>query len=125
MNYYYSTNTERQTHQISPAELIRGYSQWVQEYVDKGWNAFLLTFMFQPMGGGNKAILKGMAAEVERVYSAFITRVVRKPNAECDKLNRPIMIAAPDGRVFKHKKRQRSTMGYTCTGFWSFPGTRD
>jgi hypothetical protein len=81
MNNYYSKIAQRQTQQISPVELIRGYSQWVQEYVDKGWNAFLLTFMFQPMGGGNRAILNSMAAEVERVYSALITRVVRRPNA--------------------------------------------
>jgi hypothetical protein len=91
---------------IPSSELINGYSQWIQEYMDKGWNASLLTLMFKPLGGGDKAALTKMKDEVDRVYSTFITRVVRNPNSEYQKGSRPILIAAPDRPVLKNEKQK-------------------
>ena len=40
--------------------------------------------------------MQGMSDEVDRVYSTFLTRAVRKPHCPSQKDNRPILIAAPD-----------------------------
>lgn len=95
--------------ELTPKHLIAGYSKWLKDYVDRrGWNPFLMTFMFKPLKGSQQAVIYQMNDEVERVYSTFITRVVRKPNVifqryscEC-----PILIAAPDRPVPKHKKQR-------------------
>jgi hypothetical protein len=86
-------------------KIIDGYSQWVQGYMGNGWKAFLVTFMFRPLGGDRPALTK-MMEEVDRVYSTFITRVVRNPNSPTQKASRPILIAVPDRPVFKHERLQ-------------------
>jgi hypothetical protein len=102
----YNLSTSDQTPYIPTSKLINGYSQWVQEYMNKGWNAFLLTFMFKPLSGGDKTTLNKMTDEVDRVYSTFITRVVREPHSEYQKESRPILIAAPDRPVLKNEKQK-------------------
>jgi hypothetical protein len=47
-----------------------------------------------------------MTDEVDRVYSTFITRVVRKPHSEYQKESRPILIGAPDRPVLKNEKQK-------------------
>ena len=59
-----------------------------------------------PLGGVDKAALNKMMDEVERVYSTFITRVVRNPNSEYQKESRPILVAAPDRPVLKNEKQE-------------------
>jgi hypothetical protein len=93
----------------STNDLITACSQWIQRYIDTyGWNPFLLTFMFKPLKGSQQGILHQMSTEVDRVYSTFVTRVVRKPNSVYQKyLNtRPLLIAFPDRPVGKHKKQR-------------------
>src|SRR6266446_9124816 len=62
--------------------------------------------MFKPLGGGDKAALNKMMDEVERVYSTFITSVVRKPHSKYQKESRPILIVAPDRPVLKNEKQK-------------------
>jgi hypothetical protein len=93
----------------STNELIIACSQWIQQYIDNyGWNPFLMTFMFKPLKGKHEAIMQQMSDEVDRVYSTFVTRVVRKPNSMYQKyLNyRPLLIAVPDRPVAKHAKQR-------------------
>src|SRR6266404_8718730 len=90
-------------------ELSTAYSKWIQQYIDKyGWNPFLMTFMFKPLKGNQEAIMQQMNDEVDRVYSTFITRVVRKPNSVYQKYlySRPLLIAVPDRPVPKHAKQR-------------------
>jgi len=90
-------------------ELIKAYSQWIQQYIDNyGWNPFLMTFMFKPLKGRQEAIMQQMNDEVDRVYSTFITRVVRKPNSVYQRYlySRPLLIAVPDRPVAKHAKQR-------------------
>jgi hypothetical protein len=47
-----------------------------------------------------------MTDEVDRVYSAFITRVVRRPHSEYQKDFRPMLIVAPDRPVLKNEKQK-------------------
>ena len=91
---------------MSVHNLIDAYSKWLQGYVDeKGWNPFLLTFMYKPLKGHSEAITHQMKDEVDRVYSTFITRVVRNPNSKHQKHLRPILIAVPDRPVAKYEKQ--------------------
>ena len=52
--------------------------------------------------------MQQMNDEVDRVYSTFITRVVRKPNSVYQKYlySRPLLIAVPDRPVPKHAKQR-------------------
>ena len=43
--------------QNSPKQLIAGYSELIQQRIDQGFNAFLLTFMFKQLAGPPKALL--------------------------------------------------------------------
>jgi hypothetical protein len=64
--------------------------------------------MFKPLKGKQEAIMQQMNDEVDRVYSTFITRVVRKPNSVYQKYlySRPLLIAVPDRPVPKHAKQR-------------------
>jgi hypothetical protein len=88
---------------------VQAYSQWIQRYVDiYGWIPFLMTFMFKPLKGKQEAVMHQMNDEVDRVYSTFLTRVIRKPNSVYQKYfcSRPVLIAVPDRPVPKHKKQR-------------------
>jgi hypothetical protein len=94
---------------ISTSELIKSYSQFIGQYTDKyGWKPFLMTFMFKPLKGSQRAIMHQMNDEIDRVYSTFLTRVVRKPNVLFQRYlcQCPILIAAPDRPVPKHEKQR-------------------
>ena len=92
--------------QSSVNAIIQGYYGLIKPRVDKGgWNSFLLTFMFKPLNGSKQAIIAQMHDEVDRVFSTFITRIVRNPHFEHQKDNRPILFAAPDFPVFKKAKQ--------------------
>jgi hypothetical protein len=81
--------------------LIASYADWMMEYVDwRGWSPFLLTFMFKPLTG---RVMEKMADEVERVYSTFVTRAVRKPRLSCCS-DLPLLLAVPDLPVAKRRK---------------------
>jgi hypothetical protein len=92
---------------LSVNNLINAYSQWLQGYVDeKGWSPFFLTFMYKPLRGQTEAIAHQMKDEIERVYSTFVTRVVRNPNSKHQKHLCPILVAVPDRPVAKHGKQR-------------------
>jgi hypothetical protein len=81
------------------------WSREVEERVrDHGWNAYLITFMFNHIPGRPATKLKLMQDSVPRFYSKLVTRVVRRPNSIEQLFNRPRMMVAPDYPVFKHYK---------------------
>jgi hypothetical protein len=103
------SNVDSKITSVTSKELITGYSEWVNGYVDRlGWSPFLMTFMFKPLKGSRESIMHQMNDEVDRVFSTFITRVVRKPNGLFQRYlcQRPILIAAHDRPVPKHEKQR-------------------
>jgi hypothetical protein len=81
------------------------WSSEVEEKVTKhGWNAYLVTFMFDHLPGLPAARLKIMQDSVCRFYSTLVTRVVRKPKSIHQLFLRPRMLTVPDYPVFKYVK---------------------
>lgn len=91
--------------QTSPNQLIAGYSELIQERIDHGFDGSFLSFMFKPLAGSPKARLIQMNDEVQRVYSTFVTRVVRNPRSETNKASLPFLITVPDRPAYKREKQ--------------------
>jgi hypothetical protein len=67
-----------------------------------GWNASLLTFMFERLRGGRQGIIAQMRSDVDLFYRTFLTRVVANPRARAlDRL--PLLIACADVPGSGHK----------------------
>jgi hypothetical protein len=96
--------------QITPNQLIAGYSKLIQEHIDQGFNGYFLSFMYRPLAGSPKSRLIQMNDEVQRVYSTFVTRVVRNPRSETSKASLPFLITVPDRPVPKERSRQVSDL---------------
>lgn len=83
--------------------LIEGLGEMVQERVAVGWMPYLLTFMFNPLGGTQKHQVALMNDEIVRTYYKVLTRICRNPRNVPTHL-KPLWIASPDFPVHKHKK---------------------
>jgi hypothetical protein len=96
---------QRKTIAQSPlGQLIAEYTQLVQQRIDQGFDAFLLTFMFQSLAGSPRAPLLQMNHEVKRFYAKFLTRVVRKPKTQFMKDKLPVLITVPDQPAYEVAK---------------------
>jgi hypothetical protein len=91
--------------QIDNRKVIEGYYEMILQRTSAGWAPFLLTFMYKPLTGQLQ-----MVDEIDRVYSTFVTRVVRKPNSPMGRSKRPLLIAGPDGFCIKREKPAREEM---------------
>jgi hypothetical protein len=96
---------QRKTIAQSPlGQLIAEYTQLVQQRIDQGFDAFLLTFMFQSLASSPEASLLQMNHEVKRFYAKFLTRVVRKPKTQFMKDKLPVLITVPDRPAYEVAK---------------------
>ncbi len=86
-------------------ELMGGYQDWVQNYVDQGWMPFIISFMFNQLRGSDSSILGQMKREIERAYSRLPTKFHRDPNSRTGFNFLPRMILFPDFPVFKWEKK--------------------
>jgi hypothetical protein len=92
---------------ITNSELLQGYAQMVTDRIDASWQPYLLTFMFNPIGGSPRRVAEVMEKEVERVYATLLPRIVRKPRSEPHLWKRPIWIGCPDWPVPKHDRQDK------------------
>lgn len=90
---------------ITPQQITAGYAGMAARYVAEGWSPYLLTFMFKRIPGSPASVSRQMERDVERVYSRFVTRVVRNPRSAFEVGRLPIWIVSPDYPVFKHAKQ--------------------
>lgn len=88
-------------------EIEAAYSAWADRLVAEGYQPYLLTFMFQPLGGSVASMGERMLDDIERIYRIHVTRVVRKPNAPAHMDERPVWFSSLDLPVFKHAKQGR------------------
>ena len=89
----------------SRLDLIHGYQDWIQGYVDRDWDPYEISFMYRPLPGGRQSILEQMKREIYRVNSRLVTRFDRDPRSEAGFNRLPRMMVFPDLPVYKRKKR--------------------
>jgi hypothetical protein len=77
-------------------QIIDGYADLIDQRIKAGFHPYLATFMFARLHGNRAAMIVQMRAEIERVYSTLLTRVVRRPLSPRSVGSLPILIGAPD-----------------------------
>lgn len=92
---------------VTNRQLINGYAQMVEDRERAGWKAYLLTFMFEEIGGSPRRVQEIMHNEVERVYATMLTRIVRHPRSQWHAWKLPLLIACPDWPVPKHDRQHK------------------
>jgi hypothetical protein len=90
--------------------IVEAYGTLVQDRIEQGWIAYLLTFMFKPMPGNPTGVLERMQRGVESFYATLVTRVVRHNRSKALQHSLPVLIGAPDVPVFKHAKQSISNI---------------
>jgi hypothetical protein len=82
--------------------LVDEWGSFVDEKIEKGWKAYLVTFTFNRLPGREDAIIRQMSNEIERFYASLVKRVVRKPRSINWQHLLPILIAQPDFAGSRH-----------------------
>jgi hypothetical protein len=93
-----------------PTEIIQAYGHWVQEHVEMGWDAYLLTFMFNHLPGSGDAKIQQMHREIITLYGKMVTRFVRKPKSPTTAHLLPTGVFFPDVPCFKRKRFSAPTL---------------
>ena len=92
---------------VAVKDTLDSYAQLAAQRVEAGWNAYLVTLMFSYISDEHRPAMARMFDEAERVYSTFVTRVVRRPLSSGSVGELPVMIVAPDSPVGKNGKPLR------------------
>lgn len=85
-------------------DAIAGYSELIAQRVADGWRPYLMSLLYDKLAGKPDAVVATMLKEAEYLYSAFLTRAVRRPLSPRSIGQLPIMIVAPDLPVRKTNK---------------------
>lgn len=85
--------------------LLDAYGDWLQEWLDQGWDGYLFTFMFNQLPGSRRAMVQQMHQQIERWYGRLATRTVRKPRSPVWAPFLPKGIFVPDLPVPKRSKQ--------------------
>ena len=85
--------------------LVEHWGIFVGERIEQGWKGYLVTFTFNKLAGGERAILEQMRNEIERFYASLVKRVVRKPTSPNWQHKLPILIGCPDFAGSRHGRR--------------------
>lgn len=85
-------------------ELLKAYGNWVAEWMDLGWDAYLMTVMFHNLYGPRNSQITQMHQEVTFLFTKLITRMVRKPRSPTWAPHRPKGLFIPDLPVVKRIK---------------------
>jgi hypothetical protein len=84
--------------------LIDAYGDWLQQWLDQGWDGYLFTFMFNQLPGSRRAMVQQMHQQLARWYGRLATRTVRKPRSPVWAPFLPKGIFVPDLPVSKRSK---------------------
>jgi hypothetical protein len=90
--------------------IVDAFGQWTKEYLDMGWDGYLVSIMFHDLAGSRETKVIQMKQEVERVYNRLATRMVRKPNSPSWAGYLPIGLFVPDLPVPKRREGKKSTI---------------
>ena len=84
--------------------LIQAHGDWAQEWLNQGWDGYLVTFMFNQLPGSRRAMVHQMHQQLERWYGRLATRTIRKTRSPVWVPFLPKGIFVPDLPVPKRSK---------------------
>jgi hypothetical protein len=88
-------------------QYIEGFCQIVEDHIKRGYEPYLMTFMFKLAVLESRSKDQQMRGEISRVYSRFLTECLRYPWSKHNLGNRPVLIACPDWPVWKRNKQDQ------------------
>ncbi len=94
------------------SSFILGMIQLSEQYVRRGYVPYMITFMFPFGQDGSPAQLLVINYEVARVYTRFLTEVVRRSKSDHGRSIRPILIGCSDWYVYKRRVKARNSTGH-------------
>ena len=94
----YDTNLHRERQ-------VHAYAKWIEELLENGWNAFILTIMFRQLAGSTALIRSQMMQEAERIIWWLSEDMVRNPWSEIGRKKLPRVFYSLDWPVYKRDKK--------------------
>lgn len=91
------------TSKQSEKEAIENITAWLADRAQNGWDAYLMTFMFESLKCGRRQRREIMKSAVEQVFRRFLTRVVRNPSKR-SLFTLPSLATCLDRPVYKRQK---------------------
>src|SRR6266496_6409530 len=85
--------------------LIQAHADWAQQWLDRGWDGYLFSFMFNQLPGSRHAMVQQMHQELLRWYGRLATRTIRKTRSLVWIPFLPKGIFVPDLPVPKRSKQ--------------------
>jgi hypothetical protein len=89
---------------------IQAHAQWIQRFLDAGWDGYFFTVLFNNLPGKRDAKIIQMHQEVTTLYGRLAKAMVRKRRSPKWAGYFPIAIFSPDLPVRKPRNGQKSTI---------------
>jgi hypothetical protein len=89
---------------ISSEDVVEAYGAFVADRIETGFDAHLLTFMFNPLPGNMASRRQLMMEEVRATYYKGLTRWFHRHPDKAPRHDWPVWIASPDLPVSKQHK---------------------
>ena len=86
------------------SQILAAYGAWVVDWIQQGWDGYLVTVMFHNLPGSMNSQITQMHQEVTTLFSKLTTRMVRKPRSPTWAPLLPKGLFVPDLPVFKWTK---------------------
>ena len=86
------------------SQILAAYGAWVNDWIQQGWDGYLVTIMFHNLAGSTNSQITQMHQEVTSLFSKLIMRMVRNPRSPTWAPLLPKGLFVPDLPVFKWNK---------------------
>ncbi len=93
----------RSSNQTDAADIwIKGCTEWVREWVLKGWEFYYVNFMFEPLHVPTAELVPKMRRGIYKFYGRFCTEFVHEGRAKSEQERMPQLWLFPDLPVRKN-----------------------
>jgi hypothetical protein len=101
-SYFREHSNFRYQHRL---DLIQAHGDWAQQWLNRGWDGYLFSFMFNQLPGSRHAMVRQMQQEILRWYGRLATRTIRKTRSPVWIPFLPKGVFVPDLPVPKRSKQ--------------------
>ncbi len=84
---------------------IKGCTEWMYEWVLKGWKLYYVNFMFEPLHVPAAELVPKMRKGIHKFYGRFCTEFMHDGRAKSEQKRLPKLWLFPDLPVFKYEKK--------------------